>query len=111
MRSDPHSVANDRPDPAESARLKGHDRRHIHNQTHPHQEHHGTPRADAEPRCPRSEGRRAAAASAFTVHHAGRQVRIGPVAFWTVVGTLVIMAGWSLTTATYFAFQDDVITR
>jgi murein DD-endopeptidase MepM/ murein hydrolase activator NlpD len=43
--------------------------------------------------------------------HAGRQVRIGPVAFWTVVGTLVIMAGWSVVTATYFAFQDDVLAR
>jgi murein DD-endopeptidase MepM/ murein hydrolase activator NlpD len=48
---------------------------------------------------------------AFTLGHAGRQVRIGPVAFWTVVGTLVIMAGWSVTTATYFAFQDDVLAR
>jgi hypothetical protein len=42
---------------------------------------------------------------------AGRQVRFGPVAFWTVVGTLVIMAGWSIVTATYFAFHDEVITR
>ncbi len=33
------------------------------------------------------------------------------MAFWTVVGTIVIMAGWSLVTASYFAFQDDVITR
>jgi murein DD-endopeptidase MepM/ murein hydrolase activator NlpD len=33
------------------------------------------------------------------------------VAFWTVVGTLVIMAGWSVVTATYFAFQDDVLAR
>jgi hypothetical protein len=49
--------------------------------------------------------------SAFMLGHAGRQVRIGPVAFWTVVGTLVIMAGWSVTTATYFAFQDDVLAR
>jgi murein DD-endopeptidase MepM/ murein hydrolase activator NlpD len=38
-------------------------------------------------------------------------VRIGPVAFWIVVGTLVIMASWSITTATYFAFHDDVLTR
>jgi murein DD-endopeptidase MepM/ murein hydrolase activator NlpD len=38
-------------------------------------------------------------------------VRIGPVAFWTCVGTLVIMAGWSAVTATYFAFHDDVLTR
>ena len=33
------------------------------------------------------------------------------MAFWTVVGTLVIMAGWSIVTATYFAFQDDVLAR
>jgi len=38
-------------------------------------------------------------------------VRIGPVAFWTCVGTLVIMAGWSAVSATYFAFHDDVLTQ
>jgi murein DD-endopeptidase MepM/ murein hydrolase activator NlpD len=47
----------------------------------------------------------------YTIAHAGRRVRIGPVAFWTCVGTLVIMAGWTLLTATYFAFHDDVLTR
>jgi murein DD-endopeptidase MepM/ murein hydrolase activator NlpD len=47
----------------------------------------------------------------YTLVHAGRQVRIGPIAFWIVVGTLVIMAAWSITTATYFAFRDDVLTR
>ena len=47
----------------------------------------------------------------YTLVHAGRQVRLGPVAFWIVVGTLVIMAAWSVTTATYFAFRDDVLTR
>jgi murein DD-endopeptidase MepM/ murein hydrolase activator NlpD len=47
----------------------------------------------------------------YTLVHAGRQVRLGPVAFWVVVGTLVIMAAWSITTATYFAFRDDVLTR
>jgi hypothetical protein len=41
--------------------------------------------------------------------HAGRQVRFGPVAFWIAVGTVVIMAGWSVTAATYFAFRDDVL--
>ena len=41
----------------------------------------------------------------------GRQVRLGPVAFWIVVGTLVVMAVWSAVTATYFAFRDDVLTR
>jgi murein DD-endopeptidase MepM/ murein hydrolase activator NlpD len=54
-------------------------------------------------------GNRAAAATGYTIAHAGRQVRFGPVAFWIVVGTFVIMAGWSVTTATYFAFRDDVL--
>ena len=47
----------------------------------------------------------------WTLGHGGRQVRVGPVAFWTIVGSLVIMAGWSAVTATYFAFRDDVLTR
>jgi murein DD-endopeptidase MepM/ murein hydrolase activator NlpD len=47
----------------------------------------------------------------WTLGHAGRQVRVGPVAFWTIVGSLVIMASWSAVTATYFAFRDDVLTR
>src|SRR5580704_12013601 len=47
--------------------------------------------------------------SGYTIAHAGRQVRLGPVAFWIAVGTVVIIAGWSVTTATYFAFSDDVI--
>jgi murein DD-endopeptidase MepM/ murein hydrolase activator NlpD len=45
----------------------------------------------------------------YTITHAGRQIRFGPVAFWIAVGTVVIMAGWSLTAATYFAFRDDVL--
>jgi murein DD-endopeptidase MepM/ murein hydrolase activator NlpD len=47
----------------------------------------------------------------YTLGHSGRQVRIGPVTFWVAVGSLVIMAGWSLATGTYFAFHDDVLTR
>jgi murein DD-endopeptidase MepM/ murein hydrolase activator NlpD len=47
----------------------------------------------------------------YTLVHAGRQVRLGPVAFWIAVGSLVVMAGWSVLTGTYFAFQDDVLTR
>ena len=47
----------------------------------------------------------------YTLVHAGRQVRIGPIAFWIVVGTLVIMAVWSIGTGTYFAFREDVLTR
>jgi len=49
-------------------------------------------------------------AAGYTLAHAGRQVRLGPVAFWIAVGTLVIMAIWTITTATYFAFRDDVLT-
>jgi murein DD-endopeptidase MepM/ murein hydrolase activator NlpD len=47
----------------------------------------------------------------YTFAHAGHQVRIGPVAFWIVVGTLVIMGTWTIATGTYFAFRDDVLTR
>jgi murein DD-endopeptidase MepM/ murein hydrolase activator NlpD len=47
----------------------------------------------------------------YTLTHAGHQVRIGPVAFWIVVGALVVMAVWSIATGTYFAFRDNVLTR
>jgi murein DD-endopeptidase MepM/ murein hydrolase activator NlpD len=47
--------------------------------------------------------------SGYTFSHAGRQVRLGPVAFWIAVGSIVVMAGWSAVTATYFAFRDDVL--
>src|SRR5581483_7432123 len=47
----------------------------------------------------------------YTLGHGGRQVRLGPVAFWIAVGTLVIMAVWTVVTATYFAFREDVLTR
>jgi murein DD-endopeptidase MepM/ murein hydrolase activator NlpD len=46
----------------------------------------------------------------YTLQHAGHQIRIGPVAFWIVVGTLVIMAVWSILTGSYFAFREDVLT-
>src|SRR3954451_7904451 len=52
----------------------------------------------------------AAAKTDWTLGHGGRQVRVRPVAFWIIVGSLVIMAGWSAVTATYFAFRDDVLT-
>src|SRR5262245_59062138 len=47
----------------------------------------------------------------YTLAHAGHQIRIGPVAFWIVVGALVIMAAWSVATGTYFTFRDNVLTR
>ncbi len=47
----------------------------------------------------------------YTLAHGGKQVRIGPVVFWIVVGTVTLLGMWSAATATYFAFRDDVLTR
>ena len=69
---------------------------------HPHGAHHAAHHAPA--RHPKRK-------TDYTLGHSGRQVRIAPVTFWIAVGSLVIMAGWSLATGTYFAFHDDVLTR
>jgi murein DD-endopeptidase MepM/ murein hydrolase activator NlpD len=47
----------------------------------------------------------------YTLVHAGRQVRFGPVVFWIVIGTVAALGVWSAATATYFAFRDDVLSR
>jgi murein DD-endopeptidase MepM/ murein hydrolase activator NlpD len=47
----------------------------------------------------------------YTLVHAGKQVRFGPVVFWIVVGTVTALGMWTAATATYFAFRDDVLTR
>ena len=78
---------------------------------HHHQQDHG--RASA--RRP-SENRASASATraveqGYTLVHAGKQVRFGPVVFWIVVGTVIMLGMWSAATATYFAFRDDVLTR
>src|SRR5579872_3858265 len=80
-------------------------------QHHPHD--HGKA---VNRRPPQTRGAAAAAAptdseNGYTIVHAGRRVRFGPVAFWTVVGTVVLLGLWSAATATYFAFRDDVLTR
>src|SRR5689334_13081886 len=64
-------------------------------------------KASADPRS-RHRGTRGAA---WTLGHGGRQVRLGPITFWTVVGALVVMSAWSLGTASYFAFREDLLTR
>jgi len=87
-----------------------------HSVHHPHATHHSRQVHG------QTHGRSAAAVSGhvnrshasntdYTFTHRGRQVRLGPVAFWIVVGTLVVMAVWSIATGTYFAFREDVLTR
>src|SRR3954469_20600911 len=48
---------------------------------------------------------------AYTIVHHGKQVRLGPVGFWIVVGTIVLLGLWAAATAPYVAFRDDVLTR
>lgn len=105
------TAADDRVDPVQEDHHR-HQRRPTHH--HPHRaEKPGTRERPRDPESGKrgSGKRRRTDRDTYTLGHAGRQVRIGPVAFWTVVGTLVVMAGWSVVTATYFAFQDDVLTR
>src|SRR6516165_9826255 len=67
---------------------------------HHHRNHSRRPQGAVAPRW-----------AGLSLIHAGRQLRIGPIAFWVVVGTLVIMAVWTISTATYFAFREDVLSR
>ena len=77
---------------------------HSRNQAHEHGR--SAPRAAPSPhRAP------AAREDGYTLAHAGKRVRVGPVVFWIVVGSIVIMGAWSAATATYFTFRDDVLTR
>src|SRR5262249_30748422 len=89
-----------------------------HRQDHRHDHRHDQRSQDqayfheaAPARPSRTERAAQTPAADYTLGHGRRQVRVGPVAFWTIVGTLVIMACWSVVTATYFAFHDDVLTR
>ena len=41
----------------------------------------------------------------YTITHAGKQVRFGPVVFWIAVGTVTVLGMWSAATATYFALS------
>ena len=75
-----------------------------------HSHHRNTVRAQSAAAVSQHLSRSHAAVGDYTLVHGGRQVRIGPVAFWIVVGTLVIMAVWSIGTGTYFAFRDDVLS-
>src|ERR1700716_1526969 len=79
-----------------------------HPQRHPHDHGRAAPRRPATSHAsvpaPRAQG-------GYTLVHAGKQVRFGPVAFWIVIGTVTVLGMGSAATATYFAFRDDVLTR
>src|SRR5438067_11247802 len=81
---------------------------HHYSDHHRPHDHGRTP-----PRRPANYVAKAAAidGDGYTIVHAGKQVRFGPVVFWIVVGTIVLLGMWSAATATYFAFRDDVLTR
>src|SRR6266403_353363 len=81
-------------------------------------QHHPHDRGKLSPRRPAPSHASAAGSHAqgnyqagYTLVHAGKQVRFGPVVFWIVVGTVTALGLWSAATATYFAFRDDVLTR
>src|SRR6201995_2489204 len=77
-------------------------------QHHPH-DHGRTPAR--RPAMSHAVAAPAQSQNGYTLVHAGKQVRFGPVVFWIVVGTVSVLGMWSAATATYFAFRDDVLTR
>lgn len=78
-------------------------------QHHAHDHGRPQPRRVAQAKPPASVA--AARKSDYTIAHGGKQVRIGPVVFWIVVGTVTVLGAWSAATATYFTFRDDVLTK
>src|SRR5206468_764639 len=81
----------------------GHHSDHQQQHHHPHDSRARRPVAQAAVAAPSQDG--------YTIMHAGKQVRFGPVVFWIAVGTVTVLGMWSAATATYFAFRDDVLTR
>src|SRR6266536_2631800 len=85
-----------------------------HHFDHQKQHHHPHDHGRAPPRRPVTHHPASATAQGgdgYTIVHAGKQVRFGPVVFWIAVGTVTVLGMWSAATATYFAFRDDVLTR
>jgi murein DD-endopeptidase MepM/ murein hydrolase activator NlpD len=77
-------------------------------QHHSHDHGRSAARRPATPHAPAPSRQ---AQEGYTLVHAGKQIRFGPVAFWIVIGTVTVLGMWSAATATYFAFRDDVLTR
>src|SRR3954453_22228086 len=76
-----------------------------------HSDHHPHEQSRFPARRAVAQAAVASAGNGYAIVHAGKQVRFGPVVFWIVVGTVVVLGMWSAATATYFAFRDDVLTR
>ena len=85
---------------------------HPSSQSSPYPQHQAHGDSRSHPRRPApKQTMPAASKSDYTIAHAGKQVRIGPVLFWIAIGTITALGAWSAATATYFAFRDDVLTR
>src|SRR6266702_6369555 len=82
-----------------------------HHSDYQQQHHRPQDHGRAPPRRLAPQAAAAAAGDGYAIVHHGKQVRFGPVVFWIVVGTVVVLGMWSAATATYFAFRDDVLTR
>jgi murein DD-endopeptidase MepM/ murein hydrolase activator NlpD len=91
-----------------------------HHASRPTQQHYPHHYARSQPEAVNHARSRAAAQRDDARHDApahrkaparGRHVRVGRVAFWTTVGTLIVLAGWTTVSATYLAFRDDVLKR
>jgi murein DD-endopeptidase MepM/ murein hydrolase activator NlpD len=78
---------------------------------HHTEHHHGHRRQAARQPIGHASAAGQRAQNGYTLVHAGKQVRFGPVVFWIVIGTVTALGMWSAATATYFAFRDDVLTR
>src|ERR1700728_4883637 len=83
----------------------GHHSEYLPRHTHDHG------RTTRRPATPHVSSQPAQTQEGYTLVHAGKQVRFGPVVFWIVVGTVTALGMWTAATATYFAFRDDVLTR
>jgi hypothetical protein len=81
-----------------------------HSSEHHHPHDHGR-QAARQPIRAHSSAAPQHAQNSYTLVHAGKQVRFGPVAFWIVIGSVTALGMWTAATATYFAFRDDVLTR
>ena len=90
------------PEQGAGAHDSGQETRHHSGHQPPHQSAH---RPGPHPRLPGHPAKR----NGYTIAHAGQHVRLKPAAFWLAVTAFLIMTGWSVATAGYFAFRDDVL--